>query len=106
METEFYISQRISYYLLGLGIRIKAFLQIYQIGWSQREILLQRQQWERTRWQTWVLTSIQLDKKDRKPMDEMFPLPWDKEDVSSQTPQMSLEERRQRAMSMLNNTDK
>ena len=40
-------------------------------GWSQQQIQRQRQEWERARWQTWILTSIQLEKKDRKPMDDM-----------------------------------
>lgn len=35
------------------------------LGWSEREQSLQRQSWERERWAVWVLTSIQLDRKER-----------------------------------------
>lgn len=34
------------------------------LGWSEREQSLQRQSWERERWAVWVLTSIQLDRKE------------------------------------------
>lgn len=64
------------------------------VGWSSRQVELQQQAWERTRWEAWVLTSIQLDKKDRKPMHEMYPLPWDKADITP--PDLSIEERRER----------
>ena len=64
------------------------------VGWSSRQVELQQQAWERTRWEAWVLTSIQLDKKDRKPMHEMYPLPWDKADITP--PVLSIEERRER----------
>ena len=51
-------------------------------GWAKANIDRQKQEWERTRWQTWVLTCIQMDKKDRKEMVEMFPLPWEKASIS------------------------
>ncbi len=38
------------------------------LGWAKRE---------RERWAVWVATCIQLDRKDRHPMTEMFPLPWE-----------------------------
>ena len=69
------------------------------VGWSSRQVELQQQAWERTRWEAWVLTSIQLDKKDRKPMHEMYPLPWDKADIT--LPELTIEERRERVNEML-----
>ena len=48
------------------------------LGWAKREGDRQRQAWERERWAVWVTTCIQLDRKDRRPMTEMFPLPWEK----------------------------
>ena len=51
-------------------------------GWAKANIDRQKQEWERTRWQTWVLTCIQMDKKDRKEMTQMFPLPWEKASIS------------------------
>lgn len=46
-------------------------------GWATHQRAMQKQQWEQMRWQTWVLTCIQLEKKDRREMTEMFPLPWE-----------------------------
>ena len=46
-------------------------------GWAKANIERQKQEWERTRWQTWVLTCSWMEKKDRKEMTEMFPLPWE-----------------------------
>lgn len=46
-------------------------------GWATQQRARQKQQWEQLRWQTWVLTCIQLEKKDRREMTEMFPLPWE-----------------------------
>ena len=51
-------------------------------GWAKANVDSQKQEWERTRWQTWVLTCIQMDKKDRKEMTQMFPLPWEKASIS------------------------
>lgn len=47
------------------------------LGWSALEVSRTRQAWERERWAVWVATCIQLDRKDRLPMREMFPLPWE-----------------------------
>ena len=69
------------------------------VGWSRREVEREQQAWERTRWEAWVLTSIQLDKKDRKPMLEMYPLPWDKPIAT--TSELSIDERRERVNEML-----
>lgn len=52
------------------------FIYAWQ-GYTERQTTQFRSDWERTRYQTWILCSIQLDRKDRKPMTEMFPLPWD-----------------------------
>ena len=69
------------------------------VGWSKGEIEHQQQPWERTRWEAWVLTSVQLDRKDRKPMQEMFPLPWDK--ASLPTRELSIQERTQRVNELM-----
>ena len=49
------------------------------MGWLGKgpDRCARRQEWERTRWQTWVLTCSWMEKKDRKEMTEMFPLPWE-----------------------------
>ena len=69
------------------------------VGWSRREVEREQQAWERTRWEAWVLTSIQLDKKDRKPMLEMYPLPWDKPIAT--TSELSIDERRERVNELM-----
>ena len=69
------------------------------VGWSRREVEREQQAWERSRWEAWVLTSIQLDKKDRRPMLEMFPLPWDKAPIESES--LTVEQRRERVNEML-----
>lgn len=69
------------------------------VGWSRREVEREQQAWERTRWEAWVLTSIQLDKKDRKPMLEMYPLPWDKPIAT--TSELSIDERRARVNELM-----
>ncbi|CVI65276.1 hypothetical protein [Alistipes sp. CHKCI003] len=68
------------------------------LGWAKRERDRERQDWERERWSVWVLTSIQLERKDRKPMVEMFPMPWD--NVPSNN-MMTLEERQKRVKQMM-----
>lgn len=69
------------------------------VGWSRREVEREQQAWERTRWEVWVLTSVQLDRKDRKPMQEMFPLPWDKADTAPQ--ELTIEERTERVKQLM-----
>ena len=69
------------------------------VGWSRREVEREQQAWERTRWEAWVLTSIQLNKKDRKPMHEMYPLPWDKPTTTPS--ELSIDERRERVNEIL-----
>lgn len=68
------------------------------LGWSDGEQSRQRQEWERERWAVWVAACIQLDKKDRLPMTEMFPLPWETPVRPQREPTM--EERKKRIESM------
>ena len=72
-------------------------------GWAKANIDRQKQEWERTRWQTWVLTCIQLEKKDRKEMVEMFPLPWETPPPPKIIPsaELSDEERNERVNEMM-----
>lgn len=39
----------------------------------------ERQNWERTRWSTWVLLNVQLDKKNRIEQTKLLPFDWDAE---------------------------
>lgn len=68
------------------------------LGWSDGEQSRLRQAWERERWAVWVATCIQLDKKDRLPMMEMFPLPW--EASSEPRRELTLKERKERIKEM------
>lgn len=68
------------------------------LGWSDGEQTKRRQEWERERWAVWVAACIQLDKKDRLPMTEMFPLPWESSVLPQQEPTM--EERKERIKDM------
>ena len=72
-------------------------------GWAKANRDAQRQEWERTRWQTWILTCIQLEKKDRKEMVEMFPLPWETPPPPKIIPsaELSDEERNERVNEMM-----
>lgn len=68
-------------------------------GWSDQQQSLNKQAWERERWAVWITTCIQLDKKDRQPMTQMFPLPW--EEVSDIPPELTMEERKERINQIL-----
>ncbi len=70
------------------------------IGYADKAQTEFRQSWERERWQTWVLTSIQLDRKDRRAMCEMFPLPW--ENTPEPTEELSMSDRIERVNKILN----
>ena len=72
-------------------------------GWAKANRDSQKQEWERMRWQTWVLTCIQMEKKDRKEMVEMFPLPWETPPPPKITPsaELSDEERQKRIDEMM-----
>ncbi len=47
-----------------------------------------------------MLTSVQLDKKDRLPMVDMFTLPWEEQPASAK--EMTMEERKERINQILN----
>lgn len=70
-------------------------------GWSKREQDIQKREWERTRWLGWVLTSIQLERKDRLPMTQMYPLPWDESTPSPHNRELTIEERQKRVKEIL-----
>lgn len=70
------------------------------LGWLKAQRDRIRHEWELTRWQTWILTSIQLDRKDRKPLEQMFPMPWDDAPKEPEEP-MSLSERQKRVKEIL-----
>ncbi len=75
------------------GMTPAEFIYVW-LGWSEIEQTRIRQAWERERWAVWVATCIQLDKKDRQPMTEMFPLPWETTALPQREP--TLEERKER----------
>ena len=68
------------------------------LGWIDGEQTKRRQEWERERWAVWVATCIQLDKKDRLPMTEMFPLPWETPSQTLREPTM--DERKEQIKAM------
>lgn len=71
------------------------------IGWSEQEQSRNKQAWERERWAVWITTCIQLDKKDRLPMTQMFPLPWEESETLLDQPP-TMEERKIRINKILN----
>lgn len=84
------------------------FIYAY-LGWRKLQQDKVRHDWELCRYQTWVLTSIQLDRKDRLPLQQMFPMPWDgsatrgndKENSSEKVNELTMEERLARVREML-----
>ena len=64
-------------------------------GWSGLQQDQLKQSWERERWSVWITTCIQLDKKDRLSMTDMFPLPWE-ESQTLLSQELTMEERRER----------
>lgn len=40
--------------------------------------LKERQDWERTRWQTWLLLNVQMDSKKRLKITDLIEFEWDK----------------------------
>ena len=70
------------------------------LGWMEREQSRMRQAWERERWAVWILTSIQMERKDRQPMTQMFPLPWEAATVAEPV-ELSMAERVQRVNKIL-----
>lgn len=71
------------------------------ISWSELEQNRTKQAWERERWSVWVATCIQLDKKDRQPMTQMFPLPWEGSETLLDKP-LTMKERKERINEILN----
>ena len=69
-------------------------------GWVEMRENDMRRAWERERWAVWILTSIQLDRKDRLPATQMFPLPWEAPETSPQA-ELTMEERRERVKKLL-----
>ncbi len=69
------------------------------LGWQGQQENLLRQAWERERWAVWILTSIQMERKDRQPMTQMFPLPW--ENQPSEPVELSMAERVERVNNIL-----
>jgi len=89
------------------GMTPAEFLYAY-LGWARMRREQEKAGWERTRWETWILTSIQLEPKDRRDMTSMFPLPWDSETETQQKKSNDLltdEERRERVNEMLRCVD-
>ncbi|MFR9495576.1 MAG: hypothetical protein SNG81_04290 [Rikenellaceae bacterium] len=71
------------------------------MGWNAHQTSLSKQSWERERWAVWVATCIQLDKKDRADMTEMFPLPWECQ-AAHAINELTMTERRERVNKILN----
>lgn len=71
------------------------------LGWMELQQAGMRQAWERERWAVWVLTSIQLDRKDRQSMTRMFPLPWESPPAHTEI-ELTMEERQERVNRILN----
>ncbi|MFI3299258.1 MAG: hypothetical protein R3Y49_05605 [Rikenellaceae bacterium] len=71
------------------------------LGWADLEHSRLKQAWERDRWVAWVLTSIQIEKKDRCDMTAMYPLPWEDKTIHTQK-ELTMEERRNRVTKILN----
>lgn len=72
------------------------------LGWADLEQSRLKQAWERERWVAWVLTSIQIEKKDRCDMTAMYPLPWEKGFINAEVKDLTMEERKARVNKILN----
>lgn len=72
------------------------------LGWADLEQSRLKQAWERDRWVAWVLTSIQIEKKDRCDMTTMYPLPWDCAAAEADIQELTMDERRARVKKILN----
>ena len=70
-------------------------------GWSGLQQDQLKQSWERERWSVWITTCIQLDKKDRLSMTDMFPLPWDCVAAGANNKELTMEERKERINEIL-----
>ena len=69
-------------------------------GWSGLQQDQLKQSWERERWSVWITTCVQLDKKDRLSMTDMFPLPWE-ESQTLLSQELTMEERKERINEIL-----
>lgn len=69
------------------------------VGFNEREKNEFRAEWERTRWSTYFLLSIQIRPEDRKEMTQMLPLPWEVTQHASKN--MTLDERQARVADMI-----
>lgn len=74
------------------------------IGWMELQESRIREAWERERWAVWVLTSIQMEQKHRKPMTRMFPLPWECLPAHGDN-ELTMEERMERVNRILKKND-
>ncbi len=79
------------------------FMYAY-IAWSDLEQGHLKQAWERERWAVWIQTSIQLDRKDRQDMVQMFPLPWEVCVGAEPRKPLTMQERKERVNQILNRT--
>jgi hypothetical protein len=70
------------------------------LGWQESEASRMRQAWERERWAVWILTSIQMERKDRQPMTQMLPLPWEAT-IAAEPVELSMAERVERVNKIL-----
>ena len=73
------------------------------LGWMELQEAGMRQAWERERWAVWILTTIQMERKDRLPMTQMFPLPW--EAIPAQSADLSMKERLERVKRIMQKND-
>lgn len=58
-------------------LELREFLAIYE-GWRRQQEYVERQAWERTRWEACAIISPWL--KGNKSMVELLPLPWDEKE--------------------------
>lgn len=72
------------------------FITAY-LGYLKRQEEIERMQWERCRWQTWIYASTQSTKKIR--MKEFAPLPWDEQ--LPEEIELTAEQRAQRVKDIL-----
>ena len=74
-------------------------LRLKSKGFYELENERQQQEWERTRWQTWVLLNIHIDSKKRlKTPTDLMPFPW--EDSGKEIEILDKEEQKRRFSKM------
>ena len=72
-----------------------------QYGYMNYKRAEAHQAWEIARFSTYHQMIIQIERKDRTPMYEMFPFVWDKPIENKQRRQLTKEERRERVRQIL-----